>query len=259
MNLFEISFLKFTITDLFDLILVTFIFSYAYSYFRGTRGGQMLIGLLILFFAGFIINILGFKATSWLVNLFQTVWVVVFVILFQPEIRRLLTSVGQNKIISKLFQIEKTEIQDDILSCIDEIKKNKWGALLVFERENSLKNVVSDAVPMHATFSPELLVSIFNPSSPLHDGAVVIHNNLIEAAACILPLTESKTLNPEMGTRHRAALGISEESDAIAVVISEETGKISVAENGFFISSALSRDELGKILKEKMNELKEEN
>ena len=130
--------------------------------------------------------------------------------------------------------------------------------MLVFERENSLKNVVSDAVPMHASFSPELLVSIFNPSSPLHDGAVVIHNNLIEAAACILPLTESKTLNPEMGTRHRAALGISEESDALAVVISEESGKISVAENGYFISSALSLDELGDILKEKMNEFIEE-
>ena len=183
MNLFEISFLKFTLTDLFDLILVTFIFSYAYSYFRGTRGGQMLIGLLIIFFAGFIINILGFKATSWLFNLFHTVWVVVFVILFQPEIRRLLTSVGQNRILRKLFQIERTEIQEDILSSIQEIKRNKWGALLVFERENSLKNVVSDAVPMHASFSPELLVSIFNPSSPLHDGAVVIHNNLIEAAA----------------------------------------------------------------------------
>ena len=134
--------------------------------------------------------------------------------------------------------------------------------LLLFPKVHpfySLKNVVSDAVPMHASFSPELLVSIFNPSSPLHDGAVVIHNNLIEAAACILPLTESKTLNPEMGTRHRAALGISEESDALAVVISEESGKISVAENGYFISSGLSLDELGKILKEKMNEFFEEN
>ena len=101
MNLFEISFIKFTITDLFDLVLISFIFSYAYSYFRGTRGGQMLIGLLILFFAGFIVNIFGFRATSWLLNLFQTVWVVVFVILFQPEIRRLLTSLGQNKILRK--------------------------------------------------------------------------------------------------------------------------------------------------------------
>ena len=91
----------------------------------------------------------------------------------------------------------KKRLFKKILFSIEEIKKNKWGALLVFERENSLKNVVSDAVPMHASFSPELLVSIFNPSSPLHDGAVVIHNNLIEAAACILPLTESKTLNPE--------------------------------------------------------------
>ena len=253
MNLFEISFLKFTLTDLFDLILVTFIFSYAYSYFRGTRGGQMLIGLLIIFFAGFIINILGFKATSWLLNLFQTVWVVVFVILFQPEIRRLLTSVGQNRILRKLFQIERTEIQEDILSSIEEIKRNKWGALLVFERENSLKNVVSDAVPMHASFSPELLVSIFNPSSPLHDGAVVIHNNLIEAAACILPLTESKTLNPEMGTRHRAALGISEKTDSLVIVISEQTGKLVYVKNGEFIKIK-SPEELKEKLIQDLNE-----
>ena len=258
MNLFEISFIKFTLTDLFDLVLISFIFSYAYSYFRGTRGGQMLIGLLILFFAGFLVNILGFRATSWLLNLFQTVWVVVFVILFQPEIRRLLTSLGQNRILRKLFQIEKLSIQDEIISCINEIKNNKWGAIIVFERENSLKNISSDGVTMGAVFSPELLVSIFNPSSPLHDGAVIIHSNIIEAAACILPLTESKTLNPEMGTRHRAALGISEESDAIALVLSEETGKISIAENGYFISSELSLDELRKILKEKMSEMGEE-
>tara|TARA_B100000427_G_scaffold215140_1_gene179595 strand:+ start:844 stop:1620 length:777 start_codon:yes stop_codon:yes gene_type:complete len=258
MNLFEISFIKFTLTDLFDLVLISFIFSYAYSYFRGTRGGQMLIGLLILFFAGFLVNILGFRATSWLLNLFQTVWVVVFVILFQPEIRRLLTSLGQNRILRKLFQIEKLSIQDEIISCINEIKKNKWGAIIVFERENSLKSISSDGVTMGAVFSPELLVSIFNPSSPLHDGAVIIHSNIIEAAACILPLTESKTLNPEMGTRHRAALGISEESDAIALVLSEETGKISIAENGYFISSELSLDELRKVLKEKMSEMGEE-
>ena len=258
MNLFEISFIKFTLTDLFDLVLISFIFSYAYSYFRGTRGGQMLIGLLILFFAGFLVNILGFRATSWLLNLFQTVWVVVFVILFQPEIRRLLTSLGQNRILRKLFQIEKLSIQDEIISCINEIKKNKWGAIIVFERENSLKSISSDGVTMGAVFSPELLVSIFNPSSPLHDGAVIIHSNIIEAAACILPLTESKTLNPEMGTRHRAALGISEESDALALVLSEETGKISIAENGYFISSELSLDELRKILKEKMSEMGEE-
>jgi len=258
MNLFEISFIKFTLTDLFDLVLISFIFSYAYSYFRGTRGGQMLIGLLILFFAGFVVNILGFRATSWLLNLFQTVWVVVFVILFQPEIRRLLTSLGQNRILRKLFQIEKLSIQDEIISCINEIKKNKWGAIIVFERENSLKSISSDGVTMGAVFSPELLVSIFNPSSPLHDGAVIIHSNIIEAAACILPLTESKTLNPEMGTRHRAALGISEESDAIALVLSEETGKISIAENGYFISSELSLDELRKVLKEKMSEIGEE-
>ena len=217
----------------------------------------MLIGLLILFFAGFLVNILGFRAASWLLSLFQAVWVVVFVILFQPEIRRLLTSLGQNRIIRRLFQIEQVSIEDEIVISVGEICKNKWGALIVIERENSLKNISDDGVKIEAIFSPELIMSIFNPSSLLHDGAVVIHRDTIDAAACILPLTESKTLNPEMGTRHRAALGISEDSDALAIVVSEETGKISVAEDGHFISSSLSLDELNKLLKEKLISIKE--
>ena len=257
MNLFEIGFIKFTLTDLLDLALVSLIFSYSYSYFKGTRGGQMLIGLLILFFAGFIVNILGFRATSWLLNLFQAVWVVVFVILFQPEIRRLLTSLGQNKIIRRLFQIEQISIEDEIVTSVGEICNNKWGAIIVLERENSLKNISDDGVKIGAIFSPELIMSIFNPSSLLHDGAIIIHGETIDAAACILPLTKSKTLNPEMGTRHRAALGISEESDALAIVVSEETGKISVAEDGHFLSSSLSLDELSKLLKEKLISIKE--
>ena len=257
MNLFEIGFIKFTLTDFLDLALVSFIFSYSYSYFKGTRGGQMLIGLLILFFAGFLVNILGFRATSWLLNLFQAVWVVVFVILFQPEIRRLLTSLGQNRIIRRIFQIEQVYIEDEIVISVGEICKNKWGAIIVLERENSLKNISDDGVKVGAIFSTELIMSIFNPSSLLHDGAIIIHRDIIDAAACILPLTKSKTLNPEMGTRHRAALGISEESDALAIVISEETGKISVAEDGHFISSSLSLDELNKLLKEKLISNKE--
>ena len=257
MNLFEIGFIKFTLTDLLDLALVSLIFSYSYSYFKGTRGGQMLIGLLILFFAGFLVNILGFRATSWLLNLFQAVWVVVFVILFQPEIRRLLTSLGQNRIIRSIFQIEQVSIEDEIVISVGEICKNKWGAIIVLERENSLKNISDDGVKIEAIFSPELIMSIFNPSSLLHDGAVIIHRDIIAAAACILPLTESKTLNPEMGTRHRAALGISEDSDALAIVVSEETGKISVAEDGHFINSSLSLDELNGLLKEKLISIKE--
>ena len=149
----------------------------------------MLIGLLILFFAGFVVNILGFRATSWLLNLFQAVWVVVFVILFQPEIRRLLTALGQNRIIRRLFQIEEISIEDEIVTCVGEIRKHQWGAIIVLERENSLKTISDDGVKMGSVFSPELIMSIFNPSSLLHDGAVIIHSNIIEAAACILPLS----------------------------------------------------------------------
>ncbi len=242
MNLFKIGFLTVTLVDVVDLFIVSWIFYTVYQYFKGTRAGQMLVGLIILLIASFLSNAIGLSATSWLVNRFQTVWVVAFVILFQPEIRRLLIYVGQHRFFQKIFRMGSSQTIEAIIETINELRNRSWGALVVIQRETGLRSYKEAGMPLTAEVTAPLLISLFNPTSPLHDGAVIIQNDIIEAAACILPLTESTSIAPDMGTRHRAALGLSEETDAIIIVVSEETKKVSVAENGRFVN--IEKDEM---------------
>jgi diadenylate cyclase len=242
MELFKIGFLTVTIVDIIDLLLVSWLFYKVYQYFKGTRAGQMLVGLIILLIASFIFNSFGFSATSWLVNQFETVWVVAFVILFQPEIRRMLIYVGQNRFFRSIFRVDSSKSIEAIVDATNQIIDRGWGALIVFQRETGLRMYKDAGMPLRAEVTSPLVISIFNPTSPMHDGAIIIQNEIIEAAACILPLTESAMVDPEMGTRHRAALGLSEETDALIVVVSEETHRISVAENGRLMN--LGQDEM---------------
>jgi len=242
MELFKIGFLSVTIVDIIDLLLVSWLFYKVYQYFKGTRAGQMLVGLIILLIASFVFNSFGFSATSWLVNQFETVWVVAFVILFQPEIRRMLIYVGQNRFFRSIFRVDSAKSIEAIVDATNQIIDRGWGALIVFQRETGLRMYKEAGMSLRAEVTAPLVISIFNPSSPMHDGAVIIQNEIIEAAACILPLTESTMVDPAMGTRHRAALGLSEETDALIVVISEETHRISVAENGRLVN--LGQDEM---------------
>ena len=178
--------------------------------------------------------------------------VILLIIIFQPEIRRALEQLGTNKF-TKLFGMDKdiaTKTKEDIYKiaiAATELAKNKTGALIVIERDIKIKDIVSTGVEINAEVSPQLLVNIFVPNTPLHDGAVVISENRIAAAACMLPLAGDTDIAKELGTRHRAAIGISKESDAIAVVVSEETGKISVAKDGTLIAD-VREDVLKKIL-----------
>ena len=234
MTLFKLGFLTVTLIDLIDIILVTWVFYKVYQYFKDTRAGQMLIGLVILLISSFIFNSFGLSAMSWLVNQFQTVWVVAFVILFQPEIRRLLIYIGQTRFFQRIFRMGTSRSLEAIVDASLQLSEKKWGALIVIQRETGLRSYKEAGIQLKAEVSAPLLMSVFNPESPMHDGAVIMQNTLLEAAGCILPLTESQMILPEMGTRHRAALGITEESDAIVVVISEERGTIITAENGRF-------------------------
>ena len=252
MILFEIGFLTITLIDLIDLILVSWLFHKIYLYFRGTRAGQMLVGLIILMIGSFIFNAFGFSASSWLVNQFQTVLVVAFVILFQPELRRLLIYVGQTRFFQQIFRVGTPKTITSIVDAASQLKEKGWGGLIVIQRETGLRSYKDQGTQIRAEVSTQLLLSIFSPSSPLHDGAVIIQNDLIDAAACILPLTESKMIDPDMGTRHRAALGISEETDAIVVLISEEKSKISVAEDGRFSHIGMDQIALQKYLNDRM-------
>ena len=250
MTLFPIGFINVSLIDVIDLILVTWIFYKLYQYFKETRAGQMLIGLIILLIASFLFNAIGFSATSWLVNQFQTVWVVAFVILFQPEIRRLLIYVGQTRFFRSIFRVGTSRSLEAVVDASLNMSDRQWGALIVIQRETGLRAYKESGISIKGEVSTALLLSIFNPSSPLHDGAVILQNTLVESAGCILPLTESEMINPDMGTRHRAALGLTEESDAIVIVVSEERGAIAAAENGRFVK--LDMDEM--VLRRYLNE-----
>ena len=252
MVLFQIGFLTVTLIDLIDLLLVSWLFFKVYIYFKGTRAGQMLAGLILLMFSSFLFNAFGLSASSWLVNQFQTVWVVAFVILFQPELRRLLIYVGQTRFFQRIFRVGTSRTILSIVEASIQLQERHWGGLIVIQRETGLRSYKEQGTQLKAEVTAPLLVSIFNPTSPLHDGAVIIQNDIIDAAACILPLTESNMIDPEMGTRHRAALGIAEETDAIVVLISEEKARISVVENGRI--AHLSVDEIGllKYLNDRM-------
>ena len=252
MPTFKVGFLTITIIDIVDIVLVTWIFFKVYQYFKETRAGQMLIGLIILLISSFIFNSLDLVAMSWLLNQFQTVWVVAFVILFQPEIRRLLIYVGQTRFFQTIFRMGTSRSLESIVEASLNMSEKRWGALIVIQRETGLRSYKEAGIQLKAEVSTPLLLSIFNPNSSMHDGAVILQNTLIEAAGCILPLTESQMVSPEMGTRHRAALGITEESDALVVVISEERGTISIAENGRFTSLDIDEMELRRYLNDRL-------
>ncbi len=234
LELFKLGFMPISLFDILDIVLVSWIFYTLYKYFQNTRAGQMLVGLVILLVITMLARLLNMSALSWLMRQVQTVWVVAFVILFQPELRRLLIYIGQTPVIRGIFRVTGSRTIDAIVEACQELAQRKWGGLIVVQRDSGLRSYKDKGTALAAEVSPELLISIFNPAAPLHDGAVIIQNEIIETAQCILPLSESETLDPDMGTRHRAALGLTEESDALVVVVSEEKGQVSLAIDGHF-------------------------
>lgn len=250
MVLFRIGFISFTLIDLLDIIAVYIVFSKLYQIMKGTRAAQMFAGLLLILLASFIAQILNMEGTSWLVSSFTAVWVIAFVIIFQPELRRLLIQLGQTRIIQMLFKVEENRAINAVVEGSVQLADRHYGGLIVLQKDTGLKGIAETGVKLQAEVTPELLVSIFSPRTPLHDGAVLISNDLVQAAKCILPLSQSPGVDHSMGTRHRAALGITEESDAVVVVVSEETGRISVAYEGEFLHRNLDRDGLKKHLQD---------
>lgn len=234
MTLFTIKFITVTIWDVIDLLLVYVILLKLYQFFKGSRAAQMLIGLGAILLLSFIARTLNLQSLSWIMGHLQTVWVIFFVIVFQPELRRILIYLGQSRLLRRFLSEPKSKTIESVIEAALELSRRKWGGLFVLAREVGLKPLKEKGTTLNAEISAGLLVSLFNPSSPLHDGAVIIQNDIVEAAGCILPLSENTDLDPQMGTRHRAALGVTEESDAVVVVVSEETRKIAVAFQGIF-------------------------
>ena len=202
--------------------------------------------------ATWVSGLLNLKILNWILTGIMNLGVIAIIVIFQPELRRALEQLGTNRL-AQFFGIEKdlaTKTKEDIYKIViaaTELSKTKTGALIVIERDIKIQDIISTGIPMDAEVSPQLLVNIFVPKTPLHDGAVVISGNKIAAAACVLPLADDKDIAKELGTRHRAAIGISKESDSLVVVVSEETGKISVAKDGTLIAD-VREDVLKKIL-----------
>lgn len=217
--------------DLLDIFLVSIIVYYLLKFLLGTRGWQILIGILFLLIVWSIAKILNLTTLAWI---FDNIWAVGFfliVVIFQPELRRALAKIGEGGPFSSFFLSKKKTI-DDVIRATTFLAERKIGALIVFERNISLENYTEGCVKLDADVNLELIISIFIPQTPLHDGAIIIKDQKIFSARCFLPLTINPYIDKNIGTRHRAAIGISEETDAIAVVVSEERGEISVAVGG---------------------------
>jgi diadenylate cyclase len=244
MILFTLGFIPFGIIDLLDIFAVTVVFYQIYKILRGTRATQLFAGLLVLILAGSFAQLIGMSGMTWIIQSIGAVSVIAFVILFQPELRRMLIQVGQLGVLRPLFRASEERILSIASRVAFDLSRQRFGGLIVFQRTTGLRGVIETGIPLQAEVSLELLVSLFFPRSPLHDGATIISGETVVAAKCILPLSTNPNLESSLGTRHRAALGITEEVDAIAVVVSEETGTISVAEDGVFTKRNLNELEL---------------
>ena len=221
--------------DAIDILVVAIVLYRIFVMFKETRAVQMLLGLAGLMVASVLARHFELFSTSWLLDNFWSFWVLALVVLFQPELRRALTRLGE----SRLFQgmtlgarEERSHLIDEVIKAADALASKRIGALIVLERSTGLRNYAELGVPLDAVVSADLLVSLFLPYSPLHDGAVLVRGDRIIGAGCVLPLTQFKVADKSLGTRHRAALGLSEETDATVFVVSEETSTISVASHG---------------------------
>lgn len=223
------------LTDVLDILIVSFVVYKVLGFIRESRAEQLVKGLLVLVALTVVSDLFHLYTLNWILKATMTLGVVALVIVFQPELRRGLEQMGRSKIVKPFGQMDKTKVKiivGEIVNIVEEMSSKKTGVLLVIEKETSLIDICETGTLLNANISGELIGTLFYDGSPLHDGAVIVRADKLYAAGCVLPLTENKTLPTELGTRHRAGLGITEKSDAMVIIVSEETGIISIAENG---------------------------
>jgi diadenylate cyclase len=232
-----------------DILIIAILIYYLLKLLRGTRAVQMLvaIGLLVIFYRG--AKWARLEMVEWLLTTMLPYIAITLIILFQPEIRRALSRMGRNLSLMKFASHNTKAEQDDIVMAAEYFSQNRIGALMVVERQAGLRTYIESGIPLDAKLSYDLLLSIFRPGSPLHDGAIIIESSRVAAAGCFLPLSLNPMISKQLGTRHRAAIGVTEDSDAIVVIVSEETGAISLASAGA-IETNLMPEELGERLTE---------
>lgn len=239
-----------SIFSILDILVVAFIFYKLYMLIKETRAEQLLKGIVLIFILIPISHFSNLTMLNWILNKTITIGVLTIVIIFQPEIRRALEHIGSTAFTDKhIFQSEETieKVIAEIVNAVENLSKAKTGALIVIEQKTGIGEIIKTGTRLDATISTALLENIFVVNTPLHDGATVIRNDRIIAAGCFLPLTDSDRVSKKLGTRHRAAIGITESSDAITIIVSEETGTISLAVNGR-LTRNYDREKLKKVL-----------
>ncbi len=239
------------ILDLIDIAVVAYFLYRIYLMLKNTRAATLVKGLLVLVLFMLISRWLNLHVISWLLEKSMTVIMVALPVVFQPELRRALEQIGRGRLFNKGSELDEQEMEEMLNAVANAtviMSRRKEGALMVFERETGLEERIETGVAVDGLISDSLLLNIFEKDTPLHDGAVIIRGKRIVAASCLLPLTENRNLSQELGTRHRAAIGISEQSDAVVLVVSEETGAVSIARNGELMRY-LTADDVKEILR----------
>lgn len=225
-------FAQFDVRAALDILIIATLLYYLLRLFRGTRAVQLVTAILLLVALYQLARWSHLAMVDWLLTTSLPYLAIALIILFQPEVRRALARAGQPPSWLRFFSGNPTEAHDDLVMAAGFLAQNRVGALIVLERRMGLRTYIESGIPLEAILSYDLLLSIFHPESPMHDGAVIVRNNRVTAAACFLPLSLNPALSTPLGTRHRAAIGVTEESDAVAVVVSEETSRISLAVGG---------------------------
>jgi diadenylate cyclase len=239
--------------DIIDVGIVSFIIYKMILLVRGTRAVQLLKGIFILVAVWALSTWFNLYTLKWLMNQMFTFGIVSVLIIFQPELRRVLEQLGRGKFFARAYSLDKDVVNEQIDGVIKAIRfmaERKIGALIVFERSTGLSELIESGIRMESKITSELLINIFTPNTPLHDGAVIIRSNQIMAAGCYLPLSENPFISKELGTRHRAAIGVSEVTDAISVTVSEETGQVSLSLGGMIVRDINEESLISKLFDE---------
>lgn len=239
--------------DIIDILIVSYVIYKLIMLVRGTRAVQLLRGIVVLILAWGLSVTFQLHTLNWMMNQAFTFGVLAVIIIFQPELRRALEQLGRGTLFARTSSVEETEVNvkiTEVIKALNYLSRRKIGALIVFERETGLMDYIESGIKMNADISSELLINTFIPNTPLHDGAVIISGNRLMAAGCYLPLSENPFISKELGTRHRAAIGMTEVSDAIVAVVSEETGQISLSINGQVVRDIKEESLISKLFEE---------
>jgi uncharacterized protein (TIGR00159 family) len=236
--------LEFTWVDVLDILIVAFLVYQLLQFIRGTHAVQMALGGMVLVLVYFVSQWFNLEAVNWLLRTFLPYVVFGIIVVFQAEIRKVLAHLGKPPLLGAFGSQRTEEVVDEVVLAATSLAAQRTGAIVVLEREMGLRAYIETGIGLDALLTYDLLISIFNPGTPLHDGAVIVQGNRLAAAACFLPLTVNPELSRQLGSRHRAAIGVTEDTDAVAVVVSEETGTISVVVGG-----RIRRDLDGRSLK----------